>query len=108
MVEKLSVSFWFIASIAVMMPIKAMMPKAIMATVIPLRSLLLRTVRKAKEKTSEVFIKNGFTKLANPLEMTFNSLLARLKVQPVGKQVRENAQQDSYRCHADQCIFKAI
>jgi hypothetical protein len=50
--EKLSLRLWFIDWIAVMMPINAIMPKAMMATVIPVRSLLLRTVRNAKVKES--------------------------------------------------------
>ncbi|WP_431213736.1 hypothetical protein ACQ86N_02145 [Puia sp. P3] len=48
MAEKLSVNFCFMALIAVLMPTRAMMPKAMMATVMPVRSLLLRTVRKAR------------------------------------------------------------
>jgi hypothetical protein len=51
-VEKLSENFWFIAWIAVMIPTRAMMPKAMIATVNPVRNLLPRTVRKANEKTS--------------------------------------------------------
>ena len=56
MVEKLSVSFWFMASMAVMIPTRAMMPKAMMATVRPVRSLLLRTVLEARERMSEKFM----------------------------------------------------
>jgi hypothetical protein len=42
------------ASIAVMMPIRAIIPKAMMATVIPVRNLLLRTVRHASLRESIV------------------------------------------------------
>jgi hypothetical protein len=56
MVEKLSVNFWFIALMAVMIPISAIMPKAIIATVSIVRNLLLSTVLKASEKISENFI----------------------------------------------------
>jgi hypothetical protein len=38
------------------MPINAMIPKAIMATVRPVRKLLLRTVRQASETESRVVI----------------------------------------------------
>lgn len=65
MVEKLSVSFWFMALIAVMIPTSAIIPKAIMDTVIPVRSLLLRTVRNASDKTSFIFMKRRSTKVAN-------------------------------------------
>ena len=56
MEEKLSLRLWFIDSIAVIIPIKAIMPKAMMATVMPVRSLLLFTVRKANKKESEIVI----------------------------------------------------
>ncbi|MEI9810372.1 MAG: hypothetical protein WDO16_22240 [Bacteroidota bacterium] len=56
MVEKLSENFWFIACMAVMMPIRAMIPKAIIETVRPVRNLLLRTVREASEKVSKKVI----------------------------------------------------
>jgi hypothetical protein len=56
MVEKLSVSFWFMALMAVIIPTNAMMPNAIIATVIPLRSLWLLTVRKEREKISANFM----------------------------------------------------
>jgi hypothetical protein len=56
MVEKLSINFWFMALIAVMIPTRAMIPNAMIATVRPVRSLLLRTVRKAREKMSAVFM----------------------------------------------------
>ena len=55
-VEKLSVNFWFMALMAVIIPISAMMPKAIIATVNPVRNLLLRMVRKASENVSRKFI----------------------------------------------------
>jgi glycerol-3-phosphate O-acyltransferase len=42
------------ASIAVIMPIKAIIPKAIIATVMLVLSLLLLTVRQAKLKESSV------------------------------------------------------
>jgi hypothetical protein len=41
---------------AVIIPTSAMMPKAIMATVMPVRSLLALTVLRASEKTSTNFI----------------------------------------------------
>ena len=50
--EKFSFKLWFMADIAVIIPINAMIPKAIIATVIPVRSLLLFTVRQAKIKES--------------------------------------------------------
>jgi hypothetical protein len=68
MVEKLSVSFWFIAFMAVIIPTNAIIPKAIMETVIPVRSLLLRTVRKDRESTSFVFMERRLTKVANLTE----------------------------------------
>jgi hypothetical protein len=46
--------------------ITAMMPKAMIATVIPVRSLLLLMVLKASENVSRSFIKKGSLKLANP------------------------------------------
>jgi hypothetical protein len=55
-VEKLSLKLLFIASIAVIIPTRAMIPKAIMATVIPVRSLLALTVRRARENTSRNFM----------------------------------------------------
>jgi hypothetical protein len=39
------------------MPINAIIPKAMMVTVMPVRNLLLLTVRYDKERVSEVFIK---------------------------------------------------
>ena len=59
MEEKLSFKLWFMASIAVMMPINAMMPKAMMATVMPVRNILLRTVLKAIKKESMMVIQNN-------------------------------------------------
>ena len=53
MVEKLSDRLWFIEAIAVIIPINAIMPNAMMATVMPVRSLLLFTVRKASESESD-------------------------------------------------------
>jgi len=49
------------ALIAVIIPTSAIIPNAIMATVSPVRSLLLRTVRQAREKISRKLIceKNG-------------------------------------------------
>ena len=44
------------ASMAVLMPTSAMMPNAIMATVMPVRTLLLLTVRKDRESVSRNFI----------------------------------------------------
>jgi hypothetical protein len=41
---------------AVMMPTKAMIPKAMIATVMPVRSLFARTVRHDKEKISANFM----------------------------------------------------
>lgn len=60
MVEKLSVNFWFIACMAVMMPTRAIIPKAMMETVSPVRSLLLRIVRKASEKISRNLIPRNY------------------------------------------------
>jgi hypothetical protein len=54
--EKLSVNFWFMASIAVMMPTRAMIPNAMIDTVKPVRSRLPRMVRKASENMSANFI----------------------------------------------------
>src|ERR1700727_730334 len=54
MAEKLSVNFCFMASIAVLMPTRAIMPKAMIATVIPVRRRLPLIVRKAREKVSMV------------------------------------------------------
>jgi len=56
MVEKLSRRLWSIDEIAVIIPINAIMPKAIMVTVMPVRSLLLFTVLKANESESEICI----------------------------------------------------
>ena len=127
---KLSVNFWFIALIAVMMPIKAMIPKAIIATVIPVRSLLLRMVLKASEKTSEIFMQP--TKLGNapdlcgnnkrghpdyfnircgkwPVNNTIRPWTARsLKIKPVGQEVREDPQQHRNKRQSNQCIFKSV
>jgi hypothetical protein len=44
------------ACMAVTMPTSAVMPKAIMAMVIPLRSVLLRSERKERERMSECFM----------------------------------------------------
>jgi hypothetical protein len=55
-VEKLSVNFWFMALMAVIIPTTAIMPKAMMATVSPVRSLLLRMERNASEKMSRKFM----------------------------------------------------
>ena len=52
-VEKLSRRLWFIASMAVIMPISAIIPKAIIATVIPVLSLLLLTVLNDKANVSD-------------------------------------------------------
>jgi len=54
--EKLSVNFCFMASMAVLMPTSAMIPNAIMDTVIPVRTLLLLTVRYDNDITSVNFI----------------------------------------------------
>src|SRR5690606_2181733 len=56
MLEKLSVNFWFIALMAVIMPISAIIPKAIMATVKAVRRVLPLTVRKASRKVSLNFM----------------------------------------------------
>jgi hypothetical protein len=56
MVEKLSRRLAFIASIAVMIPTRAMMPKAMIATVIPVRSLCDRTVLIASMMVSKNFM----------------------------------------------------
>jgi len=58
-IEKFSLRLWFIAFIAVIMPIKAIIPRAIMVTVMPVRSLLLFTVRYDKERVSEIFMGDG-------------------------------------------------
>ena len=44
------------ALIAVMIPTRAMMPKAMMATVMPVRNLLLRMVRNERERMSDNFM----------------------------------------------------
>src|SRR6478752_8513828 len=67
--EKLSFRLWFIASIAVMIPISAMIPKAIMATVIPVRNLLLRTVRHASDNESRVVMQIGFHQVFNLIKI---------------------------------------
>ena len=54
--EKLSFKLWFMASIAVIIPMSAMIPNAIMATVILVRNLLARTVRQASVKESKEVI----------------------------------------------------
>src|SRR5258708_6218831 len=54
--EKLSVNFCFMSSIAVLIPTRAMIPKAMMATVMPVRTLLLFTVRKARASVSWIFM----------------------------------------------------
>ena len=54
--EKFSFRLWFIAVMAVMMPINAIIPNAIIATVILVRSLLLLTVLYDKAKISAVFM----------------------------------------------------
>src|SRR5258708_12276618 len=51
---KLSVNFCFMASIAVLMPTTAMIPKAMIATVIPVRSLLPRIVLQERLSVSIV------------------------------------------------------
>jgi hypothetical protein len=53
------------AFMAVMIPTSAIMPNAIIETVIPVRSLLLRTVRNEMDKTSIVFMKKGFLNYGN-------------------------------------------
>ena len=57
MVEKLLRKLPFIASIAVIIPINAMIPNAIMATVMPVRNLFPRTVLNASERESESVMK---------------------------------------------------
>jgi hypothetical protein len=57
MVEKLSRKLLFMASIAVMIPTKAIMPKAMMATVIAVLSLLPITVLQANTKLSVNFMR---------------------------------------------------
>jgi len=49
--------------IAVIIPISAIMPNAIIATVIPVRSLLLLTVRKANDKESFNCMRSLYLKL---------------------------------------------
>jgi hypothetical protein len=56
MVEKLSRRLAFIASIAVMIPTRAMIPKAMIATVIPVRSLCDLTVFRASMRVSNNFM----------------------------------------------------
>src|SRR5688500_16027064 len=46
-----------------MIPISAMIPKAMMAIVRPVRSLLLRIERKDRESTSDNFMKWGYAKI---------------------------------------------
>src|SRR5262245_4320193 len=101
MVEKLSLNFWFIALIAVMIPTRAMIPKAIMATVRPVRSLLLLTERKASEKISRKFIgiKVGWFRVYSfrfivYAKMRLVAKSSKLEIIPVQQQVGENAKQD--------------
>jgi hypothetical protein len=60
MKEKFSFKLWFIAEMAVMMPISAMIPKAIIATVILVLSLLPLTVRQANINESCKVIKSVY------------------------------------------------
>jgi hypothetical protein len=62
MVAKFSVRLWFMEAIAVIIPMSAIIPKAMMATVIPVRSLLLRIVRKASDKESFNLMQNRVKK----------------------------------------------
>ena len=55
-VEKLSRKLLFIASIAVIIPTNAMIPKAMIATVMPVRSLFPLTVLQANTKLSSSFM----------------------------------------------------
>jgi hypothetical protein len=55
-VEKLSLKLLFIASMAVMMPTRAIIPKAIIATVIPVRNLFALTVLQARTRLSRSFM----------------------------------------------------
>ena len=85
-VEKLSVNFWFMALMAVIIPTSAIMPNAIIATVNPVLSLLLRTVRYAKEKMSPVFI--AYRKLRTSIEKEASRLPNKsakdvLEIEPV-------------------------
>jgi hypothetical protein len=59
MVAKFSVRLWFIEAMAVIIPMSAIMPKAMIATVMPVRSLLLRMVRKASDKESFNFMQES-------------------------------------------------
>ncbi len=56
MLEKLSMNFWEMAWIAVLMPINAAIPRAMMATVMLVRRTLDRMVRNASDNVSERFI----------------------------------------------------
>jgi len=56
MVEKLSENFWLIALIAVLTTTSAVMPNAMIKTVSTVRSILLRTERKASDNISRNFI----------------------------------------------------
>src|ERR1700741_4045191 len=103
--EKLSFKLWFIASMAVMIPINAMIPKAMMATVMPVRSLLLRTVRHASDKESKVVMQIVFQPDKDKRDYPtppFRSYKneERLKIEPVQYQRREKAEQN------DQCGYQ--
>jgi hypothetical protein len=55
-VEKLSLRLLFMASMAVMIPTRAMIPKAMMATVMPVRRRWDFTVFQARLKVSRNFM----------------------------------------------------
>ena len=88
MVEKLSVRLWFIEAIAVIIPINAIMPSAIIVTVIPVRSLLLFMVRKASERESVNCIVEG----TSSREFQDN---AKLIIKPVNEQARYDAEDNN-------------
>ena len=62
--EKFSYKLWFIASMAVMMPINAMIPNAIIDTVMPVLNLFERTVRQDNMMMSDNFMTASTTKIS--------------------------------------------